>query len=370
MPATIDISELRIGYVLGAPIFDDKNVKLLGQGVTIAEKFIHQLRRRGIRSVQVTEDDLARLRGWTLSVDAPSDVAAKRPSAASKEPDSRIDQGRFRRYLSTISDIGRQSRTNVGPLKMIRESAQLAAAALRAEHYGFGLIFPNTEGVSFFVGARNPGTADQKLQRYHLDLCGNTSLMAASMASDSPLFVQNLADDKRFSDEILLALDIESVAAVPLHRGMIRSGTMAVFYDETRKLDDHDLSFFETVANIVTVPTNIDASEWTAESNGVDELPISRRYDYRCWQSIAPLDGEQAPVRTAYEEVLCRDISTGGFSFYYPRRPEFSQLAVALGQPPNLKQMKATVVSCCGTEVEGEPCALVGCRFTGPLATC
>lgn len=373
MSAKIDISELRVDYVLGAPIYDDKNVKLLGHGVTITEKFLSQLRRRGIRSVQVTDEDLAKLRGWKLSVDGDLEAAPAvmaQPATAQRATESRIDQTRFGRYLAAISQVGRQSRTNMGPLKMIRHAAHLAAGALHAEHYGFGLVFPNNDKMAFFLGAgtSDEGPCQKLLDRRNLKLPVKRSLLGASMASDLPLFVEDLSDD-RFSDEFLAELQISSAATVPLHRGTLRAGSMAVFYRHTKTLDDHDLSFLETIANIVTVPAEIDAAELNAESEEIDNLMTSQRYDYHCWQGIVPLEGDKVPLQAPYEEVLCRDISMGGFSFYYPRRPEFSHLAVALGQPPNLKQMKATVVSCSGTEVDGEPCALVSCQFAGPLTS-
>lgn len=367
MSATIDISELRIGYTLGAPIYDEKNVKLLGQGVTIAEKFISQLRRRGIRTVQVTEDDLAKLRGWRLSVDPSPERAPNASSANLPEPESRIDQTRFRRFLAAISQVGRRARTTVRPFRIIRDAAQLAADALHAEHYGFGLALPNNQGMTFLLGARASHGEQHKLSLYNLELADDQSLLTASLAANSPLLVENLLAGKRFSDEFLAELQIQSAVLAPLYRGTLRAGSMALFYRQAKRLDDHDLSFFETIANIVTVPREIDPDELNAEADDLNDLKMNRRYDYHCWQGIAPLDGEQIPSPAAYEEVLCHDISMGGFSFYYPRRPGFSQLAVALGKPPHLKQMKAVVVSCCGTEVDGAPCALVGCRFAGPL---
>lgn len=378
MSSRIDISELRVGYVLGAPIYDDANVKLLGQGVSITEKFISQLRRRGIRSVQVTEEDLAKLRGWKLSVDRPAQVPpAASPGTAETavpaDPEPRVDHARFRRYLAAISQVGRQTRTNISPLRMIREAAQQAARALQAEHFGFGLVIPDRPGMSLFLGAPTAqNEAPQKLVLHNVEISTNRSLLVASLTAGGPQVVDN-ADDDRWHDELLQQLHIKSAVTAPLHRGTLRAGIMAMLYTQPRTLDDHDLAFLETVANIVTVPTTMEPAELAAEAEPAteavtpDDPHANRKYDYRCWQGITPLDGERGPQQTAYEEVLCRDISMRGFSFYYPRRPDFQQLAVALGQPPNLKQMKATVVSCQGTEVDGEPCALVSCQFAGPL---
>ncbi len=376
MPATVDISVLRIGHVLDAPIYHDKNVRLLGQGSTITEDFVHQLQHRGIRKVQVAINDLAKLRRWKLSVDSPSGVIAKslvkkaevRP-AVKPESESHINPPRFLRYMATVAQVGRQLRTNDGPLKMICESARLAANALEAEHFGFGITLSSTDGMTVFLGTRNSHGKHQKLSRYSMELPANRSLLSATMSSGSPLFVEGLASDDRFSDDFLAGLEVESAAAVPLHRGTLRAGAMAVFYHEAKELDDQDLSFFETIANIVTVPTHIDVAELDAESNAIEELTTDRRYEFHCRQRIAPMDGEQLPLRSSFEEVLCHDISISGFSFYYPRRPEFTYLTVALGQPPRLKQMKATVVSCWDTDVDGEPCTLVRCRFASQRMT-
>ncbi len=375
MPTTIDISELRLGCVLDAPIYHDKNVKLLRKGVTISGNFIRQLRRHGIRKVQVTEGDLAKLRGWSLSINSPPHVVRRMdpksgiPTAVNQSSESRIDQDKLIRYMKTLSQVGRQKRKIVGPLRVIREAARLAANALHAEYFGFGLTLFNTARMTVFLGAGTLRGEDQKLSRYELELPTNRSLFATSMASGSPLVVENLATDHRFRNESITKMQVTSAVAVPLHRRSFRAGSLAVFYRQAKKFDDHDLSFLETVANIVSVPTQIDVVELNAESTANLEIMANRQYDYHCWQNIAPMDGEQFPLSAAYEKVLCRDISNGGFSFYYPNRPKFTHLAVALGQPPHLKRMKATVVSCCGTELDGEPQALVGCRFAGSFLT-
>ena len=77
MTTTIDISELRLGCLLDDPVYDDKNVTLLGKGETITRSFVSELRRQGVREVQVTDEDLAKLRGWRLSVNSPPGVDRK-----------------------------------------------------------------------------------------------------------------------------------------------------------------------------------------------------------------------------------------------------------------------------------------------------
>jgi hypothetical protein len=296
MPTTIDISELRLGCVLDAPIYHERNVKLLGKGVTITRKFIRQLRCHGVREVQVAEDDLAKLRGWRLSVNSPPQVIrrmdGKTGVPSSLKFGSRIEHAKLSRYMAAISQVGRQTRNAVGPLQMIRQASQLAAHALHAEYFGFGLTLVSTAGMTVFLGKRSSHEEHQKLSRYELEIPANRSLFPSSMESASPLVVEDMSIDDRFHDEILAKHKVKSAAAVPLYRRSFRAGSMAVFFCQARKLDRYDLSFLETIANIISVPVQIDVVELNAESTSNQEIMANRRYDYHCWQSIAPMVGK------------------------------------------------------------------------------
>lgn len=99
------------------------------------------------------------------------------------------------------------------------------------------------------------------------------------------------------------------------------------------------------------------------------ELRASPRLAYHYYQLIAPLyTGNRMPPRKEFFPVECNDISAGGISFLYDRRPDFEYLVVALGRPPEETFFTAHVVRVAQEEKEGKTRYLVGCRFTGRVS--
>lgn len=104
-------------------------------------------------------------------------------------------------------------------------------------------------------------------------------------------------------------------------------------------------------------------------SDGRRELRASPRLAYHYYQLIAPLyTGNRMPPRKEFFPVECNDISAGGISFLYDRRPDFDYLVVALGRPPEETFFTAHVVRIARQEKEGQTRYLVGCRFTGRIS--
>jgi PAS domain S-box-containing protein len=88
-----------------------------------------------------------------------------------------------------------------------------------------------------------------------------------------------------------------------------------------------------------------------------------RTFNYR--QRIAPIIDGAMPTRRDFFEVECRDISAGGISFFTEKRPDFTNLIVALGVAPLESFFVARIVRVVLAE-EGSPLPyMVGCRFTG-----
>jgi hypothetical protein len=87
------------------------------------------------------------------------------------------------------------------------------------------------------------------------------------------------------------------------------------------------------------------------------------RSRYQCVQLVAPYDGQKRPTQADFRHVICRDLSTGGFSFVVPHPLATKQLIVALGAIP-FSFVVAEVVRSELTE-HGE--VLVGCRFVERL---
>lgn len=97
------------------------------------------------------------------------------------------------------------------------------------------------------------------------------------------------------------------------------------------------------------------------------EAPKSNRCAFPYVQRIAPMRNGAAPAPAAFQAVLFRDISTGGFSFYAPQRPASMEIAVALGAEPNLLYFTARVAHVHDASLDDERQYLVGCRFTGRI---
>ena len=101
------------------------------------------------------------------------------------------------------------------------------------------------------------------------------------------------------------------------------------------------------------------------DGNNGREMRRSPRRSFCYQQQIAPMYGGIIPSRKKFFSVVCCDISAGGVSFYLENTPEFEDLVVSLGQVPDLTYFTARVVRTAEKIVDGQPCCLVGCRFTG-----
>lgn len=91
----------------------------------------------------------------------------------------------------------------------------------------------------------------------------------------------------------------------------------------------------------------------------------SARHRFPRVQSIAPYVNGQLPSPNMFYAVQCRDLTSGGLSFWLPNPPEFSTLVVALGGEENVKHLTAEVVHTTKIERDGKSMYLVGCRFLG-----
>jgi hypothetical protein len=91
----------------------------------------------------------------------------------------------------------------------------------------------------------------------------------------------------------------------------------------------------------------------------------SPRRAFRYRQLIAPMRDGCLPSRNHFVEVECRDISAGGIALVLSEPPDFEDLVVALGKPPDESHFTSKVVRVEELEERGGTRYLVGCRFTG-----
>ena len=135
------------------------------------------------------------------------------------------------------------------------------------------------------------------------------------------------------------------------------------------------------------------------DSGYQNERRVHQRMQFRCMQMIAPLRGGKLPSAEDFFEVHCNDLTPSGFSFFFPRNPNFVRLVIALEKPDEPRETiyltaeirnRHKVVFCkdtgeyenfdnssivCGEHYEsnnassvpkaGEDMILVGCLFTG-----
>ncbi len=96
-------------------------------------------------------------------------------------------------------------------------------------------------------------------------------------------------------------------------------------------------------------------------------LRQSQRFSVDRYQRIAPYVNETWSPNESFQEVLCTDLSTGGFAYLVPRRPGYKRLVVELGTGENRKYMVAVVKNCVcvGSGTDGP--FRVGCMFAGRL---
>ncbi len=115
---TVSTSVLPIGTALGAPIYDRQNTKLLGAGVAITADLLDRMKKRGIRSVIVSQRDLARLYAYQPQGTAKHGVGVRRSvrcslrSPGSSDLDRRIDGGHNLRLTASQEAFRQQIRTH------------------------------------------------------------------------------------------------------------------------------------------------------------------------------------------------------------------------------------------------------------------
>ena len=110
--------------------------------------------------------------------------------------------------------------------------------------------------------------------------------------------------------------------------------------------------------------------ELLQESRGyqVGERRGEPRTKYDCVQLVAPYDGFSMPSQAQFRRAHCRDLASGGFSFFAEQPPEEEQLVVALGSVPFMFFI-ADVVRVKRADVDLTGSYLVGCRFVRRLET-
>ena len=107
--------------------------------------------------------------------------------------------------------------------------------------------------------------------------------------------------------------------------------------------------------------------ESASKPSGAEKRSSPRR-EFRYLQRIAPIVDGHVPEDDEFIKVVCCDISAGGFSFLTSKPPEYEELVISLGSPPNDRKVIAKVVRIVKTEENGQLMRQVGCQFIGRVA--
>ncbi len=142
-----------------------------------------------------------------------------------------------------------------------------------------------------------------------------------------------------------------------------------------------DARFYNLVHEIVSADREGSASDRRTD----------KRQGFSATQWIAPRTGPELPGESEFIAIECRDLSSSGFSFFLPNRPDFDLLVAAFGTPPEVTYLAARVVRCVDVLIDSSgnveyikngfeglvyeefsdrtttPMVLVGCRFTERL---
>ncbi|HUY89465.1 MAG TPA: GGDEF domain-containing protein [Pirellulales bacterium] len=144
-----------------------------------------------------------------------------------------------------------------------------------------------------------------------------------------------------------------------------QNGRNCTYFFNGQTCEQFDAAWFESNRDMLeAVQQQLDEEQRTG-------APIDRRGQPRrpfpTNQFIAPYLNGQIPTRDMFQQVLCHDISSGGFSFLLPQPPRFDSIIVALGMPPNVTYLTGRIVHTSASSPNGQSMYLVGCRFMGRI---
>ena len=122
-----------------------------------------------------------------------------------------------------------------------------------------------------------------------------------------------------------------------------------------------DASYFSLMHDLIEAEKSFAREHCTP----ADQRTVDRR-QFDCQQLLAPFDGIRLPSQSEFRQVVCQDLSPGGFSFVMPDCVDFEEVVVALGQVP-FKFFTARVQNHSRIRLRGRFAYRVGCRFTGRI---
>ena len=92
------------------------------------------------------------------------------------------------------------------------------------------------------------------------------------------------------------------------------------------------------------------------------ERRTSNRWSYPAIQPLAPYGHWGFPHTEMFQHVRCRDLFTGGVSFFLPEPPNFEFAVIGLGAVPKLQYFVLRKLYCRRCDLLNRQ-YLVGCQF-------
>ncbi len=256
-----------------------------------------------------------------------------------------LDVDHFKRFNDTYGhQAGDEVLRNIGRVLAANTRATDFAARYGGEEFAFVLPGTRIEDAKSTAERIRNAVAECKVSFAGQDLQVTVSVGLAELSSGD-----TVASLLKHADTALYAAKTN---------GRNRS----YYYDGAtcRPVDSAAVASRSEVAKVVRQQlVEVAGDAWSTDRR------TQPRHKFPRVQSIAPYVAGRFPAADEFREVQCRDINSGGISFWLPSPLECSSLVVALGNDDTLKYLLAEVAHTSAVQRGDKTAYLVGCRFTG-----
>jgi len=161
-------------------------------------------------------------------------------------------------------------RTNAQPQLsvLLQDAVALIAESLQVTRSGVAEMSGESLLMKVF-GMDDDGSFGRSLTS-EVPMKPKESIVAYALHTAHPVASPELSKEERFNDKLLKGLGITSALVVPLHVCRRPYGALAVFSDTLRNFTTNDVSFSETIANLLTSSiARVEAESRLAEREAV-----------------------------------------------------------------------------------------------------
>ena len=283
---------------------------------------------------------------------------------------------------------------------LLLDAVRLVAETIAADLGGAAEISDSGATLKFAMTSMQDNGQPPAVTCREIPLRAAQSICGYSIEMANATISPNLADEKRFTDEMLRESGVVSALCVPMFAGSQRLGAIGVFSRQPREFKLDDVWFVENIAELIAaVATRVkeerllrerhkrgpaggsapsgdgqtSSSHTAAGGSSTDgkspqgpqgrDHRASPRLPYACRQKVYPIVANQLPSPDCLYEVQCSDISCGGISFLLTEKPTFNDWVVALGRPPAVTYFTARTAHVRQIQWEGRTVYKVGCRL-------